>query len=130
LIDFCIPVFLFLFFIVPGVLGLIGAIGGHGGTQATGGLLTVILIVAFVGFVVWCIKLFAQGQTPGKRALGLRVVKEDGSSPGLFSMIAREWIGKWISGFIFSLGYIWILIDKDRQAWHDKFVSTYVVNSH
>ena len=23
---------------------------------------------------------------------------------------------------------IWILIDQDRQGWHDKLMSTYVVN--
>lgn len=28
---------------------------------------------------------------------------------------------------VFSLGFIWILIDQDRQEFHDKIASTYVV---
>jgi len=42
-------------------------------------------------------------------------------------MLLREWIGRWLSGLLFGLGYLWILLDKDRQAWHDKLASTYVV---
>ena len=59
--------------------------------------------------------------------LGMRVIKEDGSSAGFGTMLIREWIGKLISAMIFSLGFIWILIDKDKQGWHDKLMSTYVV---
>ena len=44
-------------------------------------------------------------------------------------MLGREWIGKWISGLIFLLGYVWILIDKENQGWHDKILATYVVES-
>jgi len=40
----------------------------------------------------------------------------------------RELIGKYISGFILCLGYIWILIDADSQGWHDKFVGSIVVD--
>jgi len=48
---------------------------------------------------------------------------------GFFIMLIREWIGKAIiSGMIFSLGFLWILFDRDNQGWHDKLVSTYVVD--
>jgi uncharacterized RDD family membrane protein YckC len=42
-------------------------------------------------------------------------------------MLLRERIGRWLSGLVFGLGYLWILLDKDRQAWYDKLASTYVV---
>jgi len=42
-------------------------------------------------------------------------------------MLVRETIGKLISGLVFSLGYLWLLWDKDRQTWHDKLVSTVVM---
>ena len=57
----------------------------------------------------------------------MRVVKENGTPATFWTMLFREWIGKIISGMIFSLGYLWILIDKERQGWHDKLASTYVI---
>jgi uncharacterized RDD family membrane protein YckC len=53
--------------------------------------------------------------------------KENGQPAGFGTMLFREWIGKFISGLLFALGYIRILIDKDRQGWNDKLASTYVV---
>jgi len=32
-----------------------------------------------------------------------------------------------ISGVVLFLGYLWILIDKKKQGWHDKIARTYVV---
>ncbi|TMI91021.1 MAG: RDD family protein [Bacillati bacterium ANGP1] len=97
------------------------------GAAATGGEGVLLGLLLLVGYGIWAIALFAHGTTPGKRVLGLEVVHETGQPVGFFIMFVREWIGKWISGLIFGLGFLWILIDKDRQAWHDKFVATYVV---
>jgi uncharacterized RDD family membrane protein YckC len=69
--------------------------------------------------IIWAIRLFWQGTTPGKNLLNMQVVKEDGQRAGFGTMLFTEWIGKWVSGFVFGLGYLWILSDKDRQAWHD-----------
>ena len=88
------------------------------------------LIVAGVGVIAFLalnLIFYAQGTTPGKKILGMRVIKEDGSTAGMGTMILREWIGKFISHLVMSLGFIWILIDTNRQGWHDKLVSTYVV---
>ncbi len=41
-------------------------------------------------------------------------------------MLFRELIGKIISYMIFCLGFIWILIDKDSQGWHDKLIGSIV----
>ncbi|MCL6558264.1 MAG: RDD family protein, partial [Firmicutes bacterium] len=46
---------------------------------------------------------------------------------GFLTMLIREWIGKWISGLILGLGFLWILFDRDNQGWHDKLMSTYVI---
>jgi|GEM_PF-1314719 len=89
------------------------------------------LPLAFVSiflYINWVIMLFAQGTTPGKIFLGMRVIKEDGSNAGILTMLIRELIGKWIiSGLILSLGFLWILFDRDSQGWHDKLMRTYVV---
>jgi len=113
-LDLLIPlVALFLIFSIG------GGIGGRGGV-----IFGSLLLIAYV---VWAIVLFARGTTPGKTLLGMRVIREDGRNAGFFIMLIREWIGKAISGMILSLGYLWILFDQDNQGWHDKLVSTYVV---
>lgn len=71
--------------------------------------------------------LFSRGTTPGKNLLGMRVIKEDGQHAGFLTMLIRECIGKWISGLVFALGFLWILFDRDNQGWHDKLMSTYVI---
>ncbi len=117
--------------VILGVSGAAAFAGVLTGTRAGadagvgGGLLLAFLL--WVAYVIWALVLFARGTTPGKRLLGMRVVKADGRNAGFFTMLAREWIGKPISGLFFLLGYLWILFDRDSQGWHDKLVSTYVV---
>ena len=124
-------------FLLDGILPLVAfaVIFGVAGTaEATDSSLgrTVGNILAFglfIGYVVWALRLFAtEGMTPGKYLLGLRVIKEDGSVAGFLTMLIREWVGKWISSFILSLGFLWILLDKENQGWHDKLMNTYVVS--
>ena len=111
------------------VFGMLGA-GASTGTDARSGIGAFLLSVLFIAYVVWALILFAKrGTTPGKNLLGVRVITTDDRVPGFFTMLVREWVGRWISGFIFGLGYLWILFDKENQGWHDKFMSTYVVVS-
>ena len=66
------------------------------------------------------------GQTPGKFALSIRVVKADGTPLSDTDAVIRA-IGYNVSSFVFGLGYIWAIFDKNNQAWHDKLARTYVV---
>lgn len=111
------------FFIMMSAFG----IGASTGTKTSGALGFLLAFGLLIGYVVWAFKLFAQGTTPGKNILGMRVIKENGERAGFGTMLIREWIGKIISGTVFSLGFLWILFDRDRQGWHDKLASTYVV---
>lgn len=101
--------------------------GAATGTDAGVGAGLLVSVALLVAYVVWALKLFAHGTTPGKKMLGMRVIKENGDAAGFWIMLVREWVGKFISGMVLSLGYLWILFDRDRQGWHDKLVSTYVV---
>jgi uncharacterized RDD family membrane protein YckC len=67
------------------------------------------------------------GQTPGKRMMGLRILRSDGTRLHFGNALRRE-IGYVISGILF-LGYLWILFDNRRQGFHDKLASTIVVYS-
>lgn len=66
------------------------------------------------------------GWTPGKAALGMRVLREDGRRPGPVHGLAR-YVGKLVGGLVLYLGYLWAAWDPRRQAWHDKFAHSYVV---
>jgi uncharacterized RDD family membrane protein YckC len=80
-----------------------------------------------LAYVFVALRLFARGTTTGKKLLGMYVIKETGQPAGFGTMLFREWIGKVISGAVLLLGYLWILLDKDRQGWLDKLASTYVI---
>ncbi len=70
------------------------------------------------------------GTSPGKMTLGMYVhSKATGKRIGFWSMLLRESIGKWLSGLVFGIGYIWILFDGDNQAWHDKLIDSAVRDS-
>ena len=66
------------------------------------------------------------GQTIGKKALGLKVVKTDGNNLSWGGAFLRR-IGYKIGEIPLFLGQIWIAIDKEKQGWHDKIAHTYVV---
>ena len=68
-----------------------------------------------------------KGQTPGKMAVGIKVVNARGENPGLGIAALREILGRFISGAVFCLGYLWIAIDKEKRGWHDSIASTHVV---
>lgn len=67
------------------------------------------------------------GTTIGKRFFKMRVITEDGYKPKFGTAILRDLLGKIISSAILSLGFFWVIWDKDKQGWHDKIAKTYVV---
>lgn len=66
------------------------------------------------------------GQTPGKMALGLKVVQTSGERLSFGGAFLR-WAGAIVSGIFLGLGYLWIAFDKRKQGWHDKIAATLVV---
>ena len=68
-----------------------------------------------------------RGQTPGKMALGIKVVNAQGDRPTLRVAALREVLGKLISTIGLCLGFTRIGWDKQKQGWHDKIAGTYVV---
>jgi len=68
----------------------------------------------------------ALGWTLGKRAMGLRIIREDGSPPGAGAGMGRTF-GAWLSWLAVGLGFLWAAWDEQQQTWHDKMAGTYVV---
>lgn len=67
------------------------------------------------------------GQTPGKQAMGIAVVREDGTAPSLRDAFAA-FLGSIVSLAVFGLGYFVILSDPSRRAWHDRWAGTLLVS--
>jgi len=85
------------------------------------GLSTVLFLLYFTLFTG------EGGQTLGKMVLGIRVQRVNGSPVGYGRALVRT-LG-YIVSFFFStfLGFLWVLWDKKKQAWHDKIAGTEVV---
>lgn len=74
------------------------------------------------------------GQTLGKQAMGLRVVRESGEPITLAQAFWREGVGRILLivltfGFYPLIDCLWPLWDDDRQTLHDKIAETRVVRS-
>ncbi|MBI3965260.1 MAG: RDD family protein [Chloroflexi bacterium] len=98
--------------------------GGTGGLLITVGYLWLFVVCLGYPLFFWT----RSGQTPGKKMMGIRIVKVDGSQLSFVDALLRL-IGYAVSSSIFSLGFIWILIDGRRQGWHDKIAKTLVVKA-
>jgi uncharacterized RDD family membrane protein YckC len=66
------------------------------------------------------------GFTPGKGLLGLRVVRSN-RQPVTIGPALLRYIGYWVSALFLFLGFLWVIVDRRRQGWHDKIGRTIVV---
>lgn len=83
----------------------------------------VIPVIAALYYVVfWSLT----GRTVGKWFMGLKVVNPDGHPPSIGRSFARLF-GYLVSAVVFWLGYVWVLVDPQRKAWHDHMANTFVV---
>lgn len=107
-------------FLIGLVLGLIL------GNSASGLASLVGLVVGIVYFVYyWSMK---EGQTPGKKLMGLRVVKVDGTPITPATAFIR-YIGYLVNTVLILLGWVWVIIDAQHQGFHDKMAGTIVVTA-
>ncbi|HEY5038127.1 MAG TPA: RDD family protein [bacterium] len=68
------------------------------------------------------------GQTIGKKVLGIRVTTTSGGSLDWMKAFIRS-ISKILSALVLLLGYFWMLWDGESQTWHDKIADTIVVKA-
>jgi uncharacterized RDD family membrane protein YckC len=66
------------------------------------------------------------GATPGKMAIGAKILMLDGSPIGYWTAFVR-WIGARLSDFLLGVGYLFIVVRPDKRALHDLIASTKVV---
>lgn len=102
------------------------------------GLAGVFLMLLLIPTVYYCWMMSAtNGQTVGKQALNIRVVREDGQAvTAVFAFIRQILVINILFGFILGffffglpqlVDYLWPLWDSKNQALHDKIVKSRVV---
>jgi uncharacterized RDD family membrane protein YckC len=99
-----------------------------GGRQDAGTSVTLLAqcLGVLIGAAYFVVFWATTGQTPGKMALGIKVISTDGS-PVSWGKALLRYLGYIISGLVLSIGFIWAAFDAKRQGWHDKIAGTYVV---
>ena len=90
-------------------------------------------IVVEILYFAWMFLYFAyswaaSGKTLGMAALGVRVVSADGADATARQAVIRT-LAFPLSFLLFGLGFLGILVQKDRRALHDLIAGTAVVYS-
>ena len=117
--------------------GLLGSMTGMGRPQpgmtpeaALGALMGMLGLVWLINTALTCgyeaLFVYQFAATPGKMALGLKVVRADGSRVGL-GRAAGRYFAKMLSGIILLIGYIIAGFDSEKRALHDMICDTRVI---
>ena len=84
-------------------------------------------ISSLIGLLYFSYFEGTSGQTAGKKALDIRVIDFKTGGPIGFGRALIRYIGRIVSTIPLLLGYLWMLWDKEKQTWHDKFAGSVVV---
>ena len=108
----------------------------------------IFVVTLGIGWVIWYLVAARGGQSPAKRLLGTRVIREGGAVASLSWMLIRDLavrviafgavngvlvavLGKEAGGAIYGLAFVvaalWCVWDANRQCLWDKIVRTRVV---
>lgn len=94
-------------------------------------LLVNITVLPLIGSLLveflyhWLTVAYWDGQTIGKRALGIRIARPDGS-PVDTNVAAGRSLMRIVSGIPFGLGFLWAAWEPNKRTWHDMTADTRV----
>lgn len=117
----------FVAFIIDNIfLFIIGFIAGL--FLAIFGLDSILIGVLINLAYHWYFWTRRDGQTPGKSAVNIRVIKADGTPISDSDAIIRVF-GYYVSSIALGIGFLWAIFDANNQGWQDKMANTYVVTA-
>lgn len=87
-------------------------------------ILFILMVVSCAGFFLWF--WTKSGQTVGMLAWRIKVVDLKGGNISV-RQAALRFLLAWPAFFILGLGYLWLYVDAEGDALHDKISSTKVV---
>ncbi|WNL47109.1 RDD family protein [Dyella sp. BiH032] len=121
--------------VIVGVGTILAVIGGSAASRGDGGVVAIAVgaLLILGVFVVNCVLLHQNGQTIGKRVLGLKIVRTNGDRIGLGRIIGMRIIPISLLGAIPYLGGLISLTDSlmifgnERRCLHDLIADTIVI---
>ncbi len=75
-----------------------------------------------------CFFILRWDATPGKMAVGLKLVRSDGERLSVGRIVGR-YFSEWLSALILCIGYIMVAFDDQKQALHDRICDTRVIRA-
>ena len=111
--------------VVSIISSALSRVGSNNMSTSLVGSMPGLLVGATYYILLWT---YWNGQTLGKKAMSIKVVRTDGKPVDLQTSLLR-YIGYIVSGIFFCLGFIWVLFDERKQGWHDKIAHTLVVKT-
>ena len=120
--------------ILAGVIAIGGwlAVLADGVLESMGLDITVDLAAVFIFLIPFIIGSYfvffwaLTGRTIGKWFMGLTIIGPTGGPPTIGKAFVRL-IGYGVSAIVFWIGYLWVIVDDERQAWHDHMAKTWVI---
>lgn len=107
---------------------------GSGSSTAAGVVLGVVFL-ALAGFGIYqIVLLYSNGQTFGKKLLGIKIVRGDGSRASLPRILVLRYLVPSLLGMIPYLGVVFSLLDplfifgEEKRCLHDMIADTIVVD--
>ncbi|MDQ1048030.1 RDD family protein [Streptomyces sp. V4I2] len=94
-------------------------------------ILSIIGILGVFGIAIWMlIQEGRTGQTIGKKALGIRLVRESDGQPLGVGMAFVRRLAHFLDSLACYLGWLWPAWDAKRQTFADKVCSSIVIRSN
>jgi uncharacterized RDD family membrane protein YckC len=84
------------------------------------------VVVSFVPLAYFFLTVAVAGRTAGKAVMGLEVVAADGTRLSAPRALIRA-VAYLVSVIPLFVGFLWVLVDRDRRAWHDHIAGSRVV---
>ncbi|MFF5832431.1 RDD family protein [Streptomyces bacillaris] len=110
--------------------GILVGIGGAMG-DAAGGIIALLGVLLMIGLVIW--QLYQEGttgQTIGKKAVGIRLLREADGRPLGFGMAFVRRLAHFLDSIACYIGWLWPLWDEKKQTFADKVCSSVVVKAN
>lgn len=120
---------------IPAIVGVFRYQPSRGVGELGGSLILVSVIGFLALFVYTLFLLYREGQTIGKRVIGLRIVRTDGERAGLLRLIGLRYFVPGLIGavpyvgWIFGLANVLWIFGEERRCLHDYIADTIVVNA-
>lgn len=134
-----VGVITFVLALIVGIMSLSSSDGDGAAEAFTGFDAAFTLLSILIASVYFCATMTrTNGQTIGKQATGIRVVREDGQPVDVVFSFVRQilviqilfnTIGAFLLAIPVFLNYLWPIWDGNNQALHDKIVKSRVVKT-